>query len=185
MKAHLDECVVCYASVVSVRRARESNDGPVVTPPVRHRVDGLVRDAGSDTGRAPRRAWRTWGAVVALLAAVAVLAVLVPEEATQERLRSSETSVRVLSVRGPQDGATVSERPTLRWDARSEAFAYRVTLYTNDGRVHWQAETEEPQVQVPPRLPMAAGTVYLWSVEAYLSTGRSVQSDLHAFTYAP
>jgi hypothetical protein len=69
----------------------------------------------------------------------------------------------------------------LRWSAVSGADRYRVTLFTADGQVLYEAETAETFMKLPESLRLAQDSSYHWKVRARTDFDRWVSSELVEF----
>ncbi len=81
-------------------------------------------------------------------------------------------------VEQPKDGDVVSGHPTIRWNGPAEAVTYEVLVTTAAGDVLWQRRVAGAvhSVEIGAALP-AGEPCYVW-VDAYLSEGRRLTSNL-------
>jgi hypothetical protein len=108
-----------------------------------------------------------------------VLLVALPSSSTREP--AGDTSVErgdgvaALETRGPASGAAAAPI-ALDWTPVATATRYRVTVYTDVGRVAWGPT----DVAAPPaRVPALAAGAYRWHVEAFAG-GRSIARSAFA-----
>jgi hypothetical protein len=166
--AHLATCGHCRAAVASLSRAF---------------ADPAVADARAGAVLGTRRRIGHL-AVPAAAAAVLLIAVLARsgEDAPPAPVhRASDVPAAQapvpISPRGP------SERPQLlRWASVGGAGRYRVTLYRSDGQVLYGFELPDTATPLPDSVPLTAGQVYLWKVEARTGWDRWTTSEMVRFT---
>lgn len=189
IERHLAECRTCREEVAQARRILkgvQEENAPSLDPDTRRRADALgaeERGRKRVLSRLQNRPVATTTAVV-LLAIVGVLYWHAQGPSRTNGLRSTPGEAPV-SVRAPADGAKLSERPVFRCEKVPNAYAYRVTLYAQDGMVLWEGDTTVPRVTLPTHISLSEGRTYLWRATVLRTNGTTLQSSLYRFTYSP
>ncbi len=170
MLAHIADCARCRAVVASLARAF---------------ADPAVAEARTSVTRRPRH-WTRGVAVSAGAAAVLFIALFArsgdrtPESAVHRasEIPTGQTPVPI-SPRG-----TVERPGGLHWARVTGADRYRVILYRSDGQVLYETELPDTGTPLPDSVPLAAGHIYLWKVDARTGWDRWTASELARFTVA-
>ena len=77
--------------------------------------------------------------------------------------------------------ASTAGELTFRWSATSGADRYRLVLFDSAGSALFEGESGDTMLVLPDSVRLAAGTLYLWKVEAETSFDRWVSSELVRF----
>lgn len=121
-------------------------------------------------------------ATVALAAGVAGILTARSSPPSPEAFQHRDEALDVTwtpEIRAPVgDVTTVS---AFRWSPVTSADLYRVRIYSDEGTVIWEAETQAAHLAWPSELRLASNTRYLWEVEARVGFDRWVNSDLVRF----
>lgn len=188
LEAHLRDCDTCRSSVADVVRLQDVvAEAPELHLPaiVEEEAAHLIEEKEPSPSRweaLPARARYAVAAVLLVGLGVGLWQVLLAP--TPDRFRSSTARDAVI-LRAPSDGAVVQAPPLLRWQGDEDAMTYRVSIYTPEGRLVWQADTTAQRIAAPKFLSCSADDTYVWSVDALLADGTARESPLHAFTCAP
>lgn len=186
---HLATCASCRRAVASVAEALA--DGPIT-----HEIEVVE----GRTGKWWRH--RTFRIALPLAAAATVLVLLRSPVNDGESARGRSQRSPVLTPHDPSGtvhraGSQHSPVPTpiapsgvvagvdrLQWTSVSGADRYRVTLFSAQGSVLYETEVRDTIVPLPDSVRLAAGTPYLWKVEARTGFDRWTGSELVTFTIA-
>ncbi|NBC16996.1 MAG: hypothetical protein GVY18_06730 [Bacteroidetes bacterium] len=187
-EAHLQTCELCRASVADVVRLQDAvSRAPDVSVPdeaLKEAVALAEEDEASRTrGGAVPPVWR-YAVAAVIVVGLGIGAWYLLSSPEPDRFRAPVTADEV-GLLEPSDGAQVQSLPSLRWTTQEDAMAYRVSIYTPEGTLVWQADTTAARVAPPRTLSCSAGDTYVWRVEALLADGTARGSPLHAFTCAP
>ena len=171
--AHLVECARCRNEVASVARLLE-------TPEVATEVDRLERPH-----QGMRRRTFIAGGVVAAAAAVTMVLVAAPPSSPnrgqpvyREESVTTFAAPRLLTPLG-----SVSAFTAFEWTSVPRADRYRVTVYTRDGAVMWEALTRDTVITPPDLIRRPAVDTVLWRVAAHVGwEDRWMASDLSIVT---
>ena len=124
--------------------------------------------------------------VIAAGVAAAVLFVIVRGPHTDSNatstLRDEDGSMRPAPV-VVQPTTIASDSTKFVWSRVNDADRYRVTVFSVDGVVMWEAETADTAIVLPAPAPFSAGTSYMWKVSARTEFDRWVSSGLTEFRY--
>lgn len=158
VEAHLTECRDCRAELIAVTRVLRGSERP-------------------------RRLLLPLAAAAAVLLLVPWLHLTQTRQPGQPILREPASTTAVaptaIAPRGPAGGTRFV------WSAVSGADRYRITVFTRDGSVAWEAQLAETTVALPESTPLAPGARYFWKVEARVGWQRWVSSDLTEFSVPP
>jgi hypothetical protein len=136
---------------------------------------------------------RRWLAAAPGLAAAAVVAfiVLLPKDTTrveqqdERSLGAGTETIQVITVIRPEDGEILRTGDVVfGWHPQPNEPLYRLTLTDGGGRNLWTAETRDTSLTLPREVRLAAGTQYLWYIDALDASGRSVTSGMRRFSIA-
>ncbi len=164
VKAHLADCEVCRAEIVSVSRL----------------VAGAPRS---------RRRFVTLSAMAAA-AAVAVIFLARPSNDSDSPARGSlrgshspATSEGVTTVRpvAPIGRQATSDGFAFVWHPSSPGAAYRLTLTDERGREVWVGSTSDTTLAIPRGTPLLPGRGYHWYVDVMRADGSTATSGITSF----
>jgi hypothetical protein len=130
-----------------------------------------------------RPRWRRF-ALPAAAAAILVVSLgpfdLLRRERGETHRAPTITNGSLPTVVTPQ--GAVAEVRELRWTPVEGADRYRVTVFSADGLVVYEAEPLAAVATLPDSLRLASGRRYLWKVDARVGFDRWVSSDLVEFS---
>lgn len=183
-EAHLADCSTCAGAVASavatLREAKQVNLPSLYTD-VFEGVKQIVRPKRTSFFTGVLRV----AAVLAAMVGVGYWIVSMRSSPEAHQFRPLEGEIR-LETLSPSDNADIRSLPvTVQWKSINNVIRYRVSVFTGDGIPLWQEETISTELSVPPPVAFQKGYVYLWKVEAWLTNGSTVSSDLRAFRYSP
>jgi hypothetical protein len=163
VKAHLADCDVCRAEVVSVSKLLD---------------------------RAPRPRRRVFA--FSAVAAAAVLGFLLlrpsPDTAlrTTQPVRGPDTPIASEGVSGvraiaPMGRQTTGDKILFVWHQPSPGATYRFTLTDDRGKKIWLGSTNDTTLVVPKEFTLAPKQSYNWFVDALLPDGSSITTGITSF----
>jgi hypothetical protein len=172
---HLIACGRCRDELVAIR-------GTMNEPSV---AAELVRLTAAAPRRLVPRPKLAGGLIAAALAALVLWPPARPTAtdnrdelaALRERTITTTAAPRIIA---PAAAATPAD--SLRWTSVPRADVYRVTVWSNDGTLVWQADVRDTVHALPPEITGAAGRLLLWEVQARTGWDRWVISDLAELT---
>lgn len=178
---HVLVCSRCRDEVALLRTinadlTRTSRRSGWIARLVRRRVPAREAGAQSETlpGRLARR-WRPIGLAALAAAAASFVFWLGPDRPADDQtvLRGGAPAVvDLLPATTGADGV-----PTFTWTPRKAATRYRVSLFTEDGRLVWAREVASPPARWPDEVVRTAGA-YRWRVEALAGGAVAARSRL-------
>lgn len=87
-----------------------------------------------------------------------------------------------IALQAPADGADTTIRPTLDWDAASDALRYRVEIAEDAGFTQLVESAEVTDTSYVPQSPLAATQEFFWRVTALNNCGEGATSATSSFT---
>ena len=186
IRRHLAECDFCLARVGFVSRSEEA-ESPDVGDDLLQRVRGLAMP------QPPSGIARSWRWAAAAAAAAALLAFLFVEpwdlleraEQGPGAVREAPEATLLPQILWPREAAVIPsgqlDHLELRWTGVPEAIFYQIHLVSADGDRVWEGRTETTHQRLPADLGVADGqTIFVW-VQAHLTDGKSLQSEVVGF----
>jgi len=189
VEQHLSDCSACataFASAIRILQAVEKTEPPELPDSVFRKAVGIL--SGRKTRFFPmvRISLPVRYAFAALL--VATVSWWISSSGRQDppsRFRST-SPIPTVELRSPADNGVLSSLPVqFRWEPVPNTLRYRLILFDEEGRRLWQGESVEHHLDAPPTVVFEGGKMYLWTIEAVLSNGLTITSNLSSFRYAP
>jgi hypothetical protein len=161
LEAHAVDCEACRQELIEVAR--------VLRPRRRRRI--------------------TYAYVGACAAAAAAVVLFVWPKSRPEAVRSSDYREPVVTTTlapvpvSPRGASTAPSR--LVWTGVAGVRRYELTLYDEQGKVLWEAESSDTVASLPDSIRLEPGVSYFWRVEAHTAWRRQAASDLTEFSVRP
>lgn len=161
-KAHLADCEVCRAEIVSVSRLVDRAPGP------RRRYIGVSAVAAA--------------AVIVIFVARPSADSDLPSEPLRGQM-SSATSEGVAAMRAiaPIGQQTTTDALLFAWHPAAPGAVYRLTLTSDRGAKVWVQSTNDTTLAIPRNIPLLPGGSYHWYVDATLPDGGAVTTGVTSF----
>ena len=189
MEQHLADCAACaadLAAAVRVVNSVEKTDPPELPDPIFRKA---LR------ARAQKKPWSLnffhssppfrYALAGILVASVGWWAVTSTRQEQPSRFRSSSPSPMVELVHPPDEAVITALPVRFQWQPSSNALQYRLTLFDDEGTRIWQGESAGSHLTTHATVAFEGGKIYLWTIEAILSNGLTLTSNLSSFRYAP
>lgn len=189
MEQHLADCAACAADLAAAVRVLNSigkADPPELPGPIFREALGA---------RAQKKPWSLnffrssspfrYALAGILVASVGWWVVTSNRREQPSKFRSSSSSPTVELILPPDEAVIAAIPVRFQWQPSSNALQYRLTLFDDEGTRIWQGESAENHLTAPATVAFEAGKIYLWTIEAILSNGLTLTSNLSSFRYAP
>ena len=155
IEAHLASCAECREELVDATRI-------AATLPHQSRIS-------------------MWVPVAA--AAALILMVVWPRAVREPPLEHREAPVTVtVAPRALSPVGAVDSAPMLLWSSVPHTDQYQVRVFSADGSVVWERETNDTSVAIPDSIGVRSGRSYHWKVEAHTGFDRRAASELIEFS---
>lgn len=171
---HLSACARCSQEVASVARLLCASS-----------VTSELARLGERSGSGKRRRHLLRGFLMAGALAAGLLILLVPGSTQRaKRLYREESVTGAAAPRlvAPIDAAAPLD--TFRWTSVPRADRYRITVFSREGSVIWEAQTRDTAISLPDVVARVPDGTVLWRVEAHAGwEDRWASSDLATLTF--